>query len=125
NAYFGVPPVVNPGIRLDRITNPNITWEKSRDYNCGIDMNFLKHWSLSADYWIKHTYDILGSRIQALPSTFGFSLPAENYAKINANGFDLELGYDNKIGKFNYFVKGSFSYGTNKMIQMDYPANAP
>ncbi len=125
NAYFGVPPVVNPGISLDRITNPNITWEKSRDYNFGIDMNFLKHWSLSADYWIKHTYDILGSRIQALPSTFGFSLPAENYAKVNANGFDIELEYDNKFREFSYFVKGSFSYGTNKVMKMDYPANAP
>jgi len=125
NAYFGTTPAVNPGIRLDRITNPNITWEKSRDYNVGIDMNFSKHWTLSADYWFKHTYDILGSRIQALPSTFGFTLPAENYAKVNANGFDLELGYDNTVGKINYFVKGSFSYGTNKVIQMDYPANSP
>ncbi|MCL4482830.1 MAG: SusC/RagA family TonB-linked outer membrane protein [Bacteroidetes bacterium] len=125
NAYFGVPPAINPGIQLDRITNPNITWEKSRDYNFGIDMNFLKHWTLSADYWFKHTYDILGSRIQALPSTFGFSLPAENYAKVDAKGFDLELGYDNKIGELKYFVKGTFSYGTNKVIQMDYPANAP
>jgi TonB-linked SusC/RagA family outer membrane protein len=125
NAYFGVPPSINPGIALDRITNPNITWEKSRDFNIGADMNFLKHWNLSADYWFKHTYDILGSRIQALPSSFGFSLPAENYAKIDAHGFDFEIGYDNKIGALNYFVKGSFSYGTNKVVQMDYPANAP
>lgn len=125
NAYFGVPPSINPGIALDRITNPNITWEKSRDFNIGADMNFLNHWNLSADYWFKHTYDILGSRIQALPSSFGFSLPAENYAKVDAHGFDFELGYDNKIGALNYFVKGSFSYGTNKVIQMDYPANAP
>ena len=125
NAYFGAPPGVNQGISLDRITNPNITWEKSRDYNFGMDMNFLKHWNLSADFWTKHTYDILGSRIQALPSTFGFSLPAENYAQVNAHGFDLELGYDNKIGNLNYFVRGSFSYGTNKVLKMDYPSNAP
>lgn len=125
NAYFGTPPSINPGIRLDRITNPDITWEKSKDYNIGIDANFFNYWNLSADYWFKHTYDILGTRIQALPSTFGFSLPAENYAKIDAHGFDLELGYDNRIGNLTYFVKGTFSYGTNKVIQMDYPANAP
>lgn len=125
NAYFGNPPSTYPGIRLDRITNPNITWEKSRDYNIGIDISFLKHWNLNANYWFKHTYDILGSRVQALPSTFGFALPAENYAKIDAHGFDLELGYDNRVGQLDYFVKGTFSYGTNEVKQMDYPANAP
>ncbi len=125
NAYFGNPPSMSPGIALATIPNPNITWEKSRDYNIGIDMNFLTNFTLTADYWFKHTYDILGARVQALPTSFGFALPAENYAKVDAHGIDVELGYRNNVGEVNYHVKGTFSYGTNKVIQMDYPANAP
>jgi TonB-linked SusC/RagA family outer membrane protein len=125
NAYLGTPPSIYPGIALNSITNPNITWEKSRDYNIGIDMNFLTHFTLAADYWFKHTYDILGSRVQALPTSFGFALPAENYAKVDAHGIDVELGYRNNAGELSYSVKGTFSYGTNKVIQMDYPANGP
>ncbi len=123
NAYFGNPPSMSPGIALASITNPNITWEKSRDYNIGVDMNFLTHFTLSTDYWFKHTYDILGSRVQALPTSFGFALPQANYAKVDAHGIDLELGYQNNVGQVTYHVKGTFSYGTNKVIQMDYPAN--
>jgi len=125
SAYFGNPPSTQPGISLAGVPNPNITWEKSRDYNIGVDMNFLTHFTFSADYWFKHTYDILGSRIQALPTSFGLALPQENYAKVNAHGIDVELGYHNKVGEVNYSVKGTFSYGANKVAQMDYPANGP
>jgi len=123
SAYFGNPPAVYPGIRLDRITNPDITWEKTREYNLGMDVTFLKKMHFNADYWSKHTYDILGSRIQAVPTTFGYTLPSENYAVINAHGFDFEFGYKNKIKDLSYFVNVTFSYGTNIVKKMDFPVN--
>lgn len=70
------------------------------DVDYGFDMQILQNrLSLSAGGFYKHTYDILGSRLASLPSTFGGSMPQENYATIDTKGFEIELSYKDKIGK--------------------------
>lgn len=123
-SYFGNPPGTSQAIRFDGIVNPNATWEKSFSYNIGADIHFLDHWSASADFWYKNTYDILADRVLSLPTTFGFSMPKENYGEVHSKGLDLEISYNNRAGKVNYFVKGVFSYGTNEVIIQDYAENA-
>lgn len=123
-SYFGNPPGTFQGIRFDGIVNPNATWEKSLSYNIGADIRFMDHWSASADFWYKNTYDILADRVLSLPTSFGFSMPKENYGEVHSKGLDLEATYNNKAGKVNYFVKGIFSYGTNEVIIQDYAENA-
>lgn len=123
-AYFGNPAGTFQGIRFDGIVNPNATWEKSLSYNIGADIRFLDHWSASADFWYKNTYDILADRVLSLPTSFGFSMPKENYGEVHSKGLDLEVTYTNKVNKVNYFVKGVFSYGTNEVIIQDYAENA-
>ncbi|MFC0183405.1 hypothetical protein ACFFJX_12890 [Pseudarcicella hirudinis] len=55
---------------------------------------------MTLEYWQRHTYDILGRRVLAVPSEFGGSLPAENYGIMNSNGIEIELGYKkNSVGK--------------------------
>ncbi|MDR0866138.1 MAG: TonB-dependent receptor, partial [Candidatus Symbiothrix sp.] len=104
--------------------NPEITWEKALTYNAGIDANFLDNkLSFSVEGFKKHTYDILGSRIASMPTTFGASMPQENYAIIDAKGFEVEIGYTNKAGDFNYIVKGNLGYATNKLIMKDQAEN--
>jgi len=104
--------------------NPNLTWEKSNSYNVGIDTRFFKSISFTAEYWYKHTYDILGSRIASLPGTYGGSLPDENYGQVDSKGYELELTYDGKVGHdFNYFVRANFAYATNKVVKMDVAQN--
>ncbi|HET7898254.1 MAG TPA: hypothetical protein VFL47_11300, partial [Flavisolibacter sp.] len=75
----------------------------------------------------RHTYDILGDRQGSIPSTFGASLPDENWESIDAKGFEIELGYNNHTGsgnnRINYFVKGNFGYATNKWVIHDEPAD--
>jgi hypothetical protein len=88
-------------------------------------LNLFKHFNFTADFWKRHTYDILGSRILVLPSEFGGSLPAENYGIVDSKGLELELGYRNSIGKnFNYYVKGNFSVANTEVIKRDVAANA-
>ncbi|TWF45724.1 TonB-linked SusC/RagA family outer membrane protein [Chitinophaga polysaccharea] len=100
--------------------NPKLTWEKSNTYNIGFDARFVQNLSLTVEYWLRRTYDILGNRILAIPSEFGASLPAENYGKVNGHGFEIELGYANKLGKnFSYNIRGNFSYATTNVIKWD------
>lgn len=113
------------GIEADVIPNKNITWEKSLTYNGGFDAAFLDNkLTLTVDGFYRHSYDILGSRLAALPTTFGASMPAENYAVIDSRGFEVEMGYNDKIGKnFSYYVKGNLGYATNEVKVKDEAEN--
>lgn len=124
SAYFGSTPSKNVGITYGPVVNPNLTWEKALSWNFGVDVNFLKHWNVTFDYWIRKSYDILGSRNTTLPSTFSLSMPAENYGEIHAAGYDFSIGYQGKTKDFNYHANLTASYGWNETIKQDYAENA-
>ena len=121
-AYFGE---LSSGLSVGVLPNPNITWEKSFSYNGGLDAQLLKNrLSVNIDAFYRHTYDILGDRLASLPTTFGAKMPAENYATIDSKGFEIELGWQDKVGKdFVYWVKGNLGYATNKLIEKDEAEN--
>jgi TonB-linked SusC/RagA family outer membrane protein len=113
------------GIQADVVPNPYITWEKSLSYNGGIEAGFLNN-KLTAgiDVFYKHTYDVLGSRIASMPSTFGANMPNENYGIVDSRGLELQLGYTDRIGKdFGYYVRGNFAYAANELIKRDEAEN--
>ncbi len=121
-AVFGdITKGVLPGV----IPNPNVTWEKSKTYNGGFDAAFLNNkLSLSFDAFYRHTYDILGARTLSVPTTFGALMPAENYAVINSHGIEIDLGYQDNIGKdFTYFIRGNLAYAGNKIVRIDQATN--
>ncbi|MEX6689526.1 SusC/RagA family TonB-linked outer membrane protein [Danxiaibacter flavus] len=115
SAYFGSTPATSTGITYGGIINPALTWEKSLNKNVAVDVNFLKHYSASLEYWNTYTYDILGQRIQTTPPTFSRALPSVNYGKVKGQGLDLTLGYNNMFGKvrFNTSVTASYGYAWN------------
>lgn len=119
--YFG--DALQKGIQYSGIVNPMVTWEKSQSINVGVDTRFLEKFSVSAEYWNKYTYDILGDRLISLPTSFGGKMPPENYGKARAQGIDLELSYDGFAGDFTWYVKGNLGYGVSKVVLKDFAEN--
>ncbi|WP_343556345.1 TonB-dependent receptor [Sphingobacterium sp.] len=121
-AFFGS---LTDGTYADVIPNREITWEKSLSYDAGFDMQVLNNrLTIGVGAFYKHTYDILGNRIASLPTTFGATMPAENYAKINTKGFEVELSYRDRIGQdLEYRLGGNLGYATNKLIEKDQAQN--
>jgi TonB-linked SusC/RagA family outer membrane protein len=119
--YYGT---TYKGIALGRLPNENITWEKSRTNNLGIDAGFLDNaLTFTGDFFYRHTYDILRSRILTVPGTFGATLPDENYAIVDVKGLDVSVGYRNQIGKVQYGIVGNIGYAIDNVVQIDVPAN--
>lgn len=108
------------GLRYGSLVNEHLTWEKSLSYNIGVDYKFLGHLQGALEYWHKHTYDILGTRQNSLPTTFSRTMPAENYGVVNAQGIDFSIGWKDRTGNVDWSATLTGSYGWNKVVKKDY-----
>ena len=112
-------------ILYETYPNYGITWEKAKVTNLGLDAVLWNgKLGIEFDYFHKKTVDILRSRVRSIPGTFGRSLPHENYARVDNQGFELILSHYNRVGKVNYGIRGNVAYANNKAVVLDEAANA-
>lgn len=101
------------------IGNDEVTWEKVRKQNYGIDLKmFDSRFSLTADYFFEHRYDILSSR-NTLPSIVAVNLPLMNLGIVDNKGYEISLGWNDSKRNLNWWIQGNISYSKNKIIYMD------
>ncbi|MDR3060686.1 MAG: SusC/RagA family TonB-linked outer membrane protein, partial [Dysgonamonadaceae bacterium] len=86
----------------------NITWETTETYDVGIDANILNNrLRFSADYYKKMTRDMLLAL--QIPTYLGFDNPDQNTGKMHTSGWDLEIGWHDKIGDVRYNISANIS----------------
>jgi TonB-linked SusC/RagA family outer membrane protein len=118
NAYY-------PGASEGALGNPFITWEKSKKTDIGLDSRFFSdRLSFTADYFHEDRSNIL-TNSGVIPLTLGVS--GSNTAPVNIgvtvnSGYELSLGWKDKIGELGYFGNVGVSYAKNKIV---YQAEAP
>lgn len=99
--------------------NPDIKWEETAMTNVGIDfMAFNNRLSLTADYYVKNTKDILLT-VPIPISSGGANDPIRNAGKIHNNGFEFNLGWmDQPNPDISYGINLIGSFNKNKVIAM-------
>ena len=103
---------------LSGLTVLNSTWEKTDSYNVGIDLMLNNGFSFEADYFHKHTFDILDDAKSTFPQSAGISssTPRINYGAQNAWGFEFSLGYRKQINQdWSVNAKGNFSFARSRV----------
>jgi TonB-linked SusC/RagA family outer membrane protein len=120
NYVFGTSDA--PGIYASLLANPNITWERAKKTDIGVEADLWKG-KLGVDftYWMQNRDNILYRRNLSVPTTFGFpTLPFENLGKVNSHGYELVLTSRGNIGhNINYRLSGNVSYNINKAVFLD------
>jgi len=112
--------------RYINAANPNITWEKSTNYNVGFESQFMQGmFAFDAQYFHSYRTDILTPRIASIPLYAGILAPDENIGIISNQGFELELTHRHKIGEFTYAVGGNFTFARNKIVNIDEETGIP
>lgn len=112
-------------IREGGFANPDLTWEKAKKLNIGIDASFFNNrLSLVVDYFKEHRYDIItkldGGDKLGFPDVVGKDAPPINSGIVDNQGIEFEIGWTGRIGKdFHYFIKPNFTYARNKIIFMN------
>lgn len=99
--------------------NPDVGWEKAFKQDYGFDLYFFgDRFKTTFDYYREHRTDIL-VRDATVPSSIGFTMPYTNAGETKAWGWELSIGYNDKIGKnFRFWGKLNLSYNQNEIIEM-------
>ena len=114
------------GLSELRIPNPNVTWEVANQSNIGFDAQlFNGKINVTADYFYNLRTNILWWKNASVPATTGLSLPRQNIGKVANRGFELMVGYNNKIGDFTYSVSINGAYTKNKILFWDETPGVP
>ncbi|MEO7530956.1 MAG: TonB-dependent receptor [Sediminibacterium sp.] len=97
-----------------------VTWEKVKKLNIGLDFGLFKNKvSGTIEVFKDERYDILTQR-GTVSQLLGITLPPVNLGRVKNEGYDLELTYRDKIGqKFNFSIRGTYSYANNTRINID------
>ena len=109
------------GTSEGNFANPNLTWEKAKKLDVGVDASFFhERLTFSADYFREHRYDIIthlsGSDKLGFPNIVGKDAPFVNAGIVDNQGIDFEIGWNGRIGKdFFYYVKPNFTFARNKI----------
>ena len=115
--FFGTGNTAVGGFAENAVANPNITWEKEKTLNVGIEATVFKNFDVSFDYFNRDRYDILVASNGTTPLFLGIVTPTLNQGKTNNKGFDLSLRYNKKIrNDLQFFVETNVSHSKNKIV---------
>ena len=112
NSYvFNNQPVPGTGFTYG---NPDLTWEKSGNFNIGIDAGFFNNnLYVSLDYFNKKTWDILLA--PEVSSVFGSSAANENAGEMRNQGWEATVNYRLSTGEFKHNFNLNVSDSKNKI----------
>jgi hypothetical protein len=104
----------NVGYTQTSLPNPALHWETITMTNIGLDLTLYRKLSLTADYFVKNTNDIL-LRL-TYPGVLGMSPTEENIGSVENKGWEVDLRWQDKVGKdFNYAATFIVSDVTNQI----------
>lgn len=84
----------NPGYSTDKPVSPDLTWEKTEQYDLGLDMDMFNYRvNLKLDYYYKYTSSLI-YEISLPGEFFTFSERVENAMAVSNEGLELELQAD-------------------------------
>ncbi len=102
-----------------KLGNPDVTWERVVERNLGVEFALWKgKISVTADYFSKRRDNILAN-LGTVPITVGATLPAYNLGKMNNQGIDGDISYNDQIGSFKFWVKANYTFARNKIEFQD------
>jgi TonB-linked SusC/RagA family outer membrane protein len=106
------------------VGNPFVTWERAKKTNYSLEMNFLRNrLTFIGDVFQEKRDNILWT-LGTVPATVGANLPPANVGRVENGGYEIQLGWADKIGKIGYSIQTSVSYAKNKILYMSEPNNA-
>jgi len=116
------PPFFNDGTNVNGkvfngLGNKSLKWETTRQLDLGVDIGlFDQRFTISADYYYKHTTDLL--RLNQIALSSGYSVIQINDGVIDNKGFELGVNAQILKGELSWNVGGNLSINRNKVLNI-------
>jgi len=105
------------GYAPDRLANPDLTWEKQRSFNFGLDVSILKNRiAFSADYFNSRNTDLLLN--VNVPAVTGFNTTLQNIGEVKNTGFEFVLNTRNISKAFTWDTDLNLSTYRNEVLRL-------
>lgn len=118
NGYtFGANEQFTNGSVPSRVSNPNLKWESSEQFDVGIDLGLWNdRLMMKADYYLKETKGLF---VQApIPGHVGNNAPLVNGGNVQNEGFEFSADYRNYENVFNYNVGVNLAFNRNEVTHI-------
>jgi TonB-linked SusC/RagA family outer membrane protein len=113
-----------PMFREGNLANPDATWEKAYRTNFGVDAQLFRGLSISVDYFFENRDDIFISPAGFIPGIVGANFSNVNKGKTKSHGGEIELMYQAKTGKVEWYINVNTSLAKNEIVDIAEPARA-
>ncbi|MET1054077.1 MAG: SusC/RagA family TonB-linked outer membrane protein, partial [Pedobacter sp.] len=114
---------VSGGRASSSISNSELTWENSRQFDTGMDLSmFSNRLNLTLDYYNRITYNLLLSN--ELPLSSGFATATVNLGKMRNRGFEATVSSEILTGRFTWNTSANISFNKNIVLGLN-QNNAP
>ena len=122
---FGNAVSVGNGSFSNGITNPELSWERTEQFNVGLDLGLLMNKiTVTAEYYKRNT----DNQILQIPTpgSLGFNNAGSNanVAAMQNTGMELQVGYHKTSGDFNWHLTGLVSGTRNKVVRLSAASNS-
>lgn len=95
-----------PGYADSHLANPDLTWEKKREVNIGLDASLFNNIDFSIDIFDQLRYDIMSIPNSEIPQYAGIIYPYWNIGEVKNRGFETQFGYKKNVSQ-------DFRFSTN------------
>ncbi len=101
------------------LSNPNLKWETTEQYNAGIDLGFFNNRiRFTADWYLKNTRDLLLEAV--VPASSGFEVEMRNVGSMKNKGVEISLETVNvKTHDFEWDMSFNIAFNRNKVTALN------
>ncbi|WP_370861430.1 TonB-dependent receptor [Parabacteroides faecis] len=106
------------------LVSSTLTWERIKNTNIGLDFGaFRNRLTGSFDYFWRKNSNMVGPGME-LPTILGTAVPITNNCDLTTFGWELQLGWRDKVGQVNYGVKLNISDSQTRIDRYANPTNS-
>ncbi|MEJ4089534.1 TonB-dependent receptor [Galbibacter orientalis] len=109
----------DPGYAYSQQSNPQLTWEKNKPFNVGMDFNLINRISGTVEYYTRTTSDLLFE--VPISATNGITDYLANIGEMKNSGWELALNtinIDNPNG-FSWSTNINYTSNNNEITKLD------
>ncbi len=114
------PTDIEPFLQIFDLTNTELTWEKLKEFNVGVDFGLKNsHLDASLDFYIRDAFDLIG--VVQTSGIGGQGLKVGNFADMESIGFEAQVS--SKLvdtGGFNWRLDFNVGYNRDEITRLDF-----